>query len=259
MSHDLSPRVVLIVPTYNERENLPRLVERIPAAPAADLLFVDDGSRDGTAEWVRELATRRPGVHLLERPRKMGLGTAYVAGFRWALDRGYDLVFEMDADLSHDPSEIPNFARKAEEGADLVVGSRYVDGIRIINWPLRRLILSRFASAYTRFWTGLPLTDPTSGFKCFRREALAALDLGREGHDPHPALREDREAIEMRRGERRDGRFGNAAPPRGIDVGSLDVDADDPARELGLGIAVDLRHCDAAVVLRGELLEYRRE
>ncbi len=179
MSHDLSPRVVLIVPTYNERENLPRLVERIPAAPAADLLFVDDGSRDGTAEWVRELATRRPGVHLLERPRKMGLGTAYVAGFRWALDRGYDLVFEMDADLSHDPSEIPNFARKAEEGADLVVGSRYVDGIRIINWPLRRLILSRFASAYTRFWTGLPLTDPTSGFKCFRREALAALDLGR--------------------------------------------------------------------------------
>lgn len=179
MSHDLSPRVVLIVPTYNERENLPRLVERIPAAPAADLLFVDDSSRDGTAEWVRELATRRPGVHLLERPRKMGLGTAYVAGFRWALDRGYDLVFEMDADLSHDPSEIPNFARKAEEGADLVVGSRYVDGIRIINWPLRRLILSRFASAYTRFWTGLPLTDPTSGFKCFRREALAALDLGR--------------------------------------------------------------------------------
>ncbi|NUN92925.1 MAG: polyprenol monophosphomannose synthase [Verrucomicrobiae bacterium] len=179
MSHDLSPRVALIVPTYNERENLPRLVERIPAAPAADLLFVDDSSRDGTAEWVRELATRRPGVHLLERPRKMGLGTAYVAGFRWALDRGYDLVFEMDADLSHDPSEIPNFARKAEEGADLVVGSRYVDGIRIINWPLRRLILSRFASAYTRFWTGLPLTDPTSGFKCFRREALAALDLGR--------------------------------------------------------------------------------
>lgn len=179
MSHDLSPRVVLIVPTYNERENLPRLVERIPAAPAADLLFVDDSSRDGTAEWVRELATRRPGVHLLERPRKMGLGTAYVAGFRWALDRGYDLVFEMDADLSHDPSEIPNFARKAEEGADLVVGSRYLDGIRIINWPLRRLILSRFASAYTRFWTGLPLTDPTSGFKCFRREALAALDLGR--------------------------------------------------------------------------------
>lgn len=179
MSHRPSSRVVLIIPTYNERENLPRLVERIPATPAADLLFVDDGSRDGTAEWVRELATRRPGVHLLERPRKMGLGTAYVAGFRWALDRGYDLVFEMDADLSHDPSEIPNFARKAEEGADLVVGSRYVDGIRIINWPLRRLILSRFASAYTRFWTGLPLTDPTSGFKCFRREALAALDLGR--------------------------------------------------------------------------------
>jgi dolichol-phosphate mannosyltransferase len=174
-----APRVLLVVPTYNERENLPRLLERMPPAPPADLLFVDDHSTDGTAEWIRELQGRRAGVHLLERPSKMGLGTAYIAGFAWALERGYDFVFEMDADLSHDPAEIPNFLRRAEEGADLVVGSRYLDGIRIINWPLRRLMLSRFASFYTRFWTGLPLTDPTSGFKCFRREALAALDLKR--------------------------------------------------------------------------------
>ncbi|MCC7517910.1 MAG: polyprenol monophosphomannose synthase [Verrucomicrobiae bacterium] len=179
MNSGTSQRILLVIPTYNERENLPRLVERIPPAPATDLLFVDDRSSDGTAEWIRELQVRRPGTHLLERPGKMGLGTAYVAGFAWALERGYDLVFEMDADLSHDPSEIPNFVRRANNGADLVVGSRYLDGIRIINWPLRRLFLSRFASAYTRFWTGLPLTDPTSGFKCFRREALAALDLSR--------------------------------------------------------------------------------
>ncbi len=169
----------MIVPTYNERGNLPELVSRIPAVDSLDLLFIDDASRDGTPDWIRNLAASRRGVHLLERPAKLGLGTAYITGFKWALERDYDLMFEMDADLSHDPAEIPNFIRKIEEGHDLVIGSRYLDGIRIINWPLGRLMLSQFAAYYTRFWTGLPLTDPTSGFKCFRREALQALNLDR--------------------------------------------------------------------------------
>lgn len=170
---------LLIIPTHNERENLPELVSRIPPVHSLELLFVDDASSDGTAQWIRDLARSRTGVHLIERPGKLGLGTAYIAGFQWALQRDHDVVFEMDADLSHDPAEIPNFLRKVVEGADLVVGSRYLDGIRIINWPLGRLILSRFAASYTRFWTRLPLTDPTSGFKCFRRQVLESLDLGR--------------------------------------------------------------------------------
>ena len=172
-------RVLVVIPTYNERENLPELVGKLPRGWGAHLLFVDDHSKDGTAAWIRELQQVRPGVHLLERPGKLGLGTAYIAGFKWALERDYDLIFEMDADLSHDPLEIPNFARRIDEGADLVIGSRYLDGIRIINWPLGRLALSKFAVLYTRFWTRLPLTDPTSGFKCFRRKVLETLDLDR--------------------------------------------------------------------------------
>lgn len=170
---------LVIIPTFNERENLPELVRRLEAAGAQDLLFVDDHSADGTAEWIKELARQRSGIHLLERPGKQGLGTAYTTGFKWALERGYECVFEIDADLSHDPAEIPNFIRKIEAGHDLVVGSRYLGGIRIINWPLSRLILSQCAAWYTQFWTGLPLTDPTSGFKCFRRTVLEALDLDR--------------------------------------------------------------------------------
>ncbi len=170
---------LIVIPTYNERENLPELISRIPGVESLEFLFVDDHSNDGTPAWIRELALTRPGVHLIERPGKLGLGTAYIAGFKWALEKDYDLVFEMDADLSHDPSEIPNFIREIDEGADLVIGSRYLRGIRIINWPLGRLALSRFATAYTCFWTGLPLTDPTSGFKCFRRKVLETLNLNR--------------------------------------------------------------------------------
>ena len=172
-------KTLLIIPTYNERSNLPALIPRLSAIDTLELLFIDDHSSDGTAEWIRELMLKQSNVHLIERPGKLGLGTAYIAGFQWALARPYDLIFEMDADLSHDPAEIPNFIRKMEEGFDLVIGSRYLDGIRIINWPLRRLILSRFAASYTRLWTGLPLTDPTSGFKCFRRCVLEALNLNR--------------------------------------------------------------------------------
>lgn len=170
---------LIIIPTYNERENLPRLVECIPQDISLEILFIDDHSSDGTAEWIRELIGSKSGIHLIERKSKLGLGTAYIAGFKWALERDFDLIFEMDADLSHDPLEIPRFIHKIDEGADLVVGSRYLDGVRIINWPLRRLFLSRFASYYTRFWTRLPLTDPTSGFKCFHRRVLEALDLNR--------------------------------------------------------------------------------
>jgi dolichol-phosphate mannosyltransferase len=179
--HDVSVlkkhRILVVVPTYNERDNLPNLMAKLPLE--LDVLFIDDHSTDGTAEWIKELQGKRNGIHLLERPSKLGLGTAYIAGFKWALQKDYELIFEMDADLSHDPTELPNFVKKIEAGADLVVGSRYLNGIRIINWPLRRLILSRVAANYTRFWTGLPLTDPTSGFKCFRRKVLESLNLDR--------------------------------------------------------------------------------
>jgi len=180
-SKPTSHRILAVIPTYNERENLPELFNRIPKGVPLDILFIDDHSNDGTPEWIKEQTKSHSGIHLIERPGKMGLGTAYITGFKWALERDYELIFEMDADLSHDPAEIPNFVKAIDKGADLVIGSRYINGIRIINWPLSRLILSRFATVYTRLWTGMPLTDPTSGFKCFRRKVLESLDLNRIG------------------------------------------------------------------------------
>ncbi|MDD2707088.1 MAG: polyprenol monophosphomannose synthase [Verrucomicrobiae bacterium] len=168
---------LVVIPTYNEHQNLARLLDRLQTGGDLEVLFVDDNSTDGTREEIRRFAGIHQGIHLMERPRKMGLGTAYIDGFKWALARSYDLIFEMDADLSHDPGEIPNFIDRIQGGADLVVGSRYVDGIRVINWPLGRLMLSLVAAKYTHFWTGLPLTDPTSGFKCFRRRVLESIDL----------------------------------------------------------------------------------
>jgi dolichol-phosphate mannosyltransferase len=141
-----------------------------------DVLVVDDASPDGTAQTVRDLQTGSTRIHLLERPRKMGLGTAYVAGFRFAIEHGYDLVFEMDADFSHDPAELPNFLASMGE-YDLVIGSRYTNGVRVLNWPIQRLLLSYFANVYTRIMTGLPLTDATGGFKCYRRAVLEAINL----------------------------------------------------------------------------------
>lgn len=168
---------LVIVPTYNERENLPQLVARVEAlALGVELLIVDDGSPDGTGELADELARQRPWLHVLHRAEKDGLGRAYCAGFAWALQRGYEYIFEMDGDLSHNPADIPAFLRAAEQ-ADLVLGSRYLDGIRVINWPLRRLMLSLAAARYVRLITGMPFTDPTGGFKCFRRRALEQLDL----------------------------------------------------------------------------------
>jgi dolichol-phosphate mannosyltransferase len=173
----MEKRALVIIPTYNEKDNVGKVIPlALQQDSSLDVLIVDDNSPDGTAAIVAEMARTNPHVHLLQRPGKMGLGTAYIAGFKWGLARGYDYLLEMDADLSHDPREIPNFLRAMEE-ADLVLGSRYKDGIRVVNWPMSRLLLSRGAALYVRIITGLPIADPTGGFKCFRRSVLEAIDL----------------------------------------------------------------------------------
>lgn len=178
MRSDMTPRALIIIPTYNEKENIRAIVPAVlEQAGNVELLVVDDGSPDGTGKIVKEMAAGNPRIHLLERAGKLGLGTAYIAGFKWGLEHGFDYLMEMDADFSHDPKEIPNFL-KAIEGSDLVLGSRYMGGeVRVVNWPLRRLVLSKGASYYVRVITGLPVADPTGGFKCFRRRVLEALDL----------------------------------------------------------------------------------
>lgn len=168
---------LVIVPTYNERENLPNVLARLAKVGAElDVLVVDDNSPDGTGKLADEFAAKNPRIHVLHRAAKEGLGRAYCAGFAWALERGYEFVFEMDGDLSHNPDDIPAFLEAARE-ADLVVGSRYSNGIRVINWPLNRLLLSITAAKYVQVITGLPMSDPTGGYKCFRRAGLQALDL----------------------------------------------------------------------------------
>jgi dolichol-phosphate mannosyltransferase len=168
---------LVIVPTYNERDNLPLMAERLLALPVAvDLLVVDDNSPDGTGKLADELAAKHPSIHVLHRAQKQGLGRAYCAGFAWALERDYQNIMEMDGDFSHNPDDIPKFL-EAVHDADLVLGSRYRNGIRVINWPLRRLMLSMSAALYVRLITGMPFSDPTGGFKCFRRKALASIDL----------------------------------------------------------------------------------
>lgn len=170
---------LIIVPTVNERENLPRIVQRLLSLPArVDLLVVDGNSSDGTGEIADDLAAKHPEVHVLHEKKKNGLGRAYIAGFKWALERNYEFIFEMDCDFSHDPDEIPNFLAMAKkENADLVLGSRYSGGVRVVNWPLKRLMLSRGAGIYVRVITGMPFSDPTGGYKCFRRRALQFLNL----------------------------------------------------------------------------------
>ncbi len=170
-------RTLVVVPTYNERENLPPLAQRLLALPVSvDMLVVDDNSPDGTGKIADELAAKNPSVHVLHRMEKSGLGRAYISGFKWALENGYEFVFELDGDFSHNPDDIPMFL-EAARNAELVLGSRYLNGIRIINWPLRRLILSKSAATYVRIITGMPFTDPTGGYKCFRRRALEAINL----------------------------------------------------------------------------------
>jgi dolichol-phosphate mannosyltransferase len=171
-------RALVIIPTYNERENIRRIVESVLRQDGRlEVLIVDDGSPDGTGRIVAELVAEDQRVHLLEREKKMGLGTAYIAGFRWALERDYQYILEMDADFSHDPSHLPQFLRAIED-ADLVLGSRYQQGrVTVVNWPISRLILSYSANLYARGVTGLPVWDATGGFKCFRRSVLEAIDL----------------------------------------------------------------------------------
>ena len=174
----MTERALVIVPTYNERANIAKLIESVLAQdPRLDILIVDDGSPDGTGAIVEEIRQDTPRVNILHRASKMGLGTAYLAGFRWGLDAGYGLIFEMDADFSHDPGHLPSFLA-AIDGADLVLGSRYRNGkVTVVNWPIARLLLSYFANVYARWVTGLQLFDATGGFKLYRREVLEAIDL----------------------------------------------------------------------------------
>ena len=168
---------LVIVPTFNELENLPKLIPIVLSQDnSIHILIVDDGSPDGTGNYVKEEMQKNDRIHLLEREKKMGLGTAYLAGFKYALQNNYDFIFEMDADFSHDPNELKNFLLAIKEN-DLVLGSRYINGVRVLNWPMARLLLSFFASVYTRIITGMPIKDATGGFKCFRRKVLEAIDL----------------------------------------------------------------------------------
>jgi dolichol-phosphate mannosyltransferase len=173
----VAERLLVVVPTYNERVNLPLVVPAIlHQDPRFEVLVVDDNSPDGTGQLADELAASTPRVHVMHRPGKSGLGKAYVAGFQWALERNYDLIFEMDADFSHDPKFLGDFVRAINE-ADVVIGSRYRTGVNVINWPISRLLLSIGANQYARWITGLPLADSTGGFKCFRREVLQSIEL----------------------------------------------------------------------------------
>jgi dolichol-phosphate mannosyltransferase len=170
-------RGLIVIPTYNERDTIDAILDAILSQNLPlDVLIVDDNSPDGTAARIKARQQQDPRIKLKERPGKMGLGTAYVEGFKYAIGEGYDYAFEMDADFSHDPKELPVFLEKIKD-YDFVLGSRYINGISVVNWPLTRLMLSYFASKYTRFITGMPIKDPTGGFKCFRIEVLKAIDL----------------------------------------------------------------------------------
>jgi dolichol-phosphate mannosyltransferase len=172
-------RALVVLPTYNEAKNLPRIIPRIlEQDERLDVLVVDDASPDGTGRIAAQLASSQDRILVLERPRKLGLGSAYLSGFREGLERGYALLFEMDADLSHDPAYLPEFL-EAVRAHDVVIGSRYLRGVNVVNWPMSRLLLSYFANKYAHWVTGLPLTDCTGGYKCFRREVLEAIDFDR--------------------------------------------------------------------------------
>lgn len=173
------PRSLVVIPTYNEKPNVAAIAAAVLASsPDSHLLFVDDNSPDGTGALLDKMAAENPHMQVLHRERKEGLGRAYLAAFQWALERDYEFILEMDADFSHNPADVAHLIEAAAQ-ADLVLGSRYVGGIRVINWPLSRLILSRGAGLYVRLITGMPFTDPTGGFKCFRRHVLAQIDLDR--------------------------------------------------------------------------------
>lgn len=171
---------LVIIPTYNEKENIERMVRKVMSLPVAfDLLIVDDMSPDGTGNIVKNLIQEFPNqLHILERTEKNGLGTAYISGFRWALQHGYGFIFEMDADFSHNPDDLAKLYEAVKvQGADLAIGSRYLTGVNVVNWPIGRVLLSYYASVYVRFITGMKIMDTTAGFKCYRRKVLETIDL----------------------------------------------------------------------------------
>jgi len=172
-------RGLVIFPTYNEAENIEKIIEEVlKVSDTLDVLVVDDNSPDGTAEIVESLAKKNPRVNLIKRERKLGLGTAYITGFKYAIKHKYDFAFEMDADFSHNPSDIPRFIELLKD-YDLIIGSRYLDGVSVVNWPMKRLLLSYFANLFAKKVTGAPIRDLTSGFKCYKRCVLEGIDLNR--------------------------------------------------------------------------------
>lgn len=171
---------LVIIPTYNERENVATVIKKLNSLnTGVDILIVDDNSPDGTAEIVKGLQKECKNLSLLKRSGKLGLGTAYIKGFNWALERRYQYILEMDADLSHNPDDVPRLIKECKKGYDLVIGSRYCDGVNVINWPIKRLLLSYSANKYTRIVTGLPIKDATAGFKCFNRKVLEDINFNR--------------------------------------------------------------------------------
>lgn len=175
----MNSRKIVIIPTYNEKENIEKIIREILSlTDCFHVLIVDDGSPDGTAEIVKRLQTEfSESVHLIERAGKQGLGTAYITGFNWSITHKYDYIFEMDADFSHNPNDLPKLYRACLNGADLSIGSRYCKGISVINWPIGRVIMSYYASAYVRTVLGMKIYDTTAGFKCYRREVLETIDF----------------------------------------------------------------------------------
>jgi len=168
---------LVIIPTYKEKENIESIIRTIALLNTKfDVLIIDDNSPDGTSDIVKNLQTSFPNLHLMERPGKMGLGTAYIAGFKYALDNGYSFIFEMDADFSHDPRDLERLFKACnEDGADVAIGSRYISGVNVVNWPLSRVLMSYFASIYVRIITGMRIKDTTAGFKCYKREVLESI------------------------------------------------------------------------------------
>ncbi|MBN1299760.1 MAG: polyprenol monophosphomannose synthase [Melioribacteraceae bacterium] len=170
-------KTIVIIPTYNEIDNIKKIIPKVfEFLPETDILVVDDNSPDGTGSYVEDLTGSDGRIKLIRRSGKLGLGTAYVEGFKYMLANGYDLAFQMDADFSHDPKELVNMTKEIEN-ADLVIGSRYITGVNVINWPMRRLLLSYFANKYTKIVTGIPVCDATGGFKCFRKKVLESINL----------------------------------------------------------------------------------
>lgn len=170
---------IVIIPTYNEKENIERIIDKVFSLDGGyHILIIDDGSPDGTSEIVKRKQEEQPErLHIIERGKKLGLGTAYLTGFKWCLDKGYDYIFEMDADFSHNPDDLPRLYEACKNGADLAIGSRYCDGVSVVNWPIGRIIMSYYASVYVRSILGMKVYDCTAGFKCYTRKVLETIDL----------------------------------------------------------------------------------